>query len=327
MTDNLSTRLQDCTRALNAGKPVVVTDAVRDIGVAGLAGASTSAVNMNFLIKDCRGIIYAGLPASRLAQMDIGRQVGGDVFRSQVHVAVDAIEGVTTGVSAADRAATVHALIDPTTKRNELRSPGHVLPTGVDESGAMSHFNLAEALAHLTARAGMGQGIALSGVLAADGSMANCEQLENFARVHDSPLIDVADVVRARRLAEGWSGPRPDSWTTTLVHLRLGIAVHALGAYQSHETFPVTVLPYCPTGQLVRGSCGCGHLLSQALDHLERSGIGAVAVSWSAPAAEHETVCTGHEESSAIGLEQLLAADLAGASATTPLAFAISKGI
>jgi 3,4-dihydroxy-2-butanone 4-phosphate synthase len=315
--------------ALADGRVVVVTDVIRDIGVVGVAGSRTTPENVNFLIRHCRGIVYAAVSRAQLDRLRIGHQYGADVMREHVYVAVDAIDNVTTGVSAADRMRTIRTIIDPTSTRAALRTPGHVLPTVVDMSGRIETFYVNEALQYLADAAGLGDGLALAAVLAPDGEMATADQLVEFAREHDAPLLDVTDVLRARRAADGWPEPSPGQLTASLRHLRTDIAVTSRGAHQRHDRFPVVVLPFCPAGHALRTPGPCRERLDAALDRLDRDGAGAVVLTWPAGRplppdgdAEPDAERHGgrrHHHTANPRLARLIAADLAAALPTEPV--------
>ncbi len=315
---DLAGTFEAAVAALADGRIVVVTDVIRDIGVVGVAGSRTTPENVNFLIRHCRGIVYAAVSRNQLDRLRIGHQYGADVMREHVYVAVDAIENVTTGVSAADRMRTIRTIIDPASTRAALRTPGHVLPTVVDGSGRIETFYMNEALQYLADAAGLGDGVALAAVLAPDGEMATADQLADFAREHDAPRLDVTDVLRARRATDGWPNPWPGQLTASLRHLRTDIAITACGAYQRHERFPVAVLPFCPLGHALRGPGPCRDRLDAALERLAGGGVGAVVLTWPAgrplPPDGHD----GERHHHAVNprLARLVAADLAAAPPT-----------
>ncbi|MDT5028935.1 MAG: 3,4-dihydroxy 2-butanone 4-phosphate synthase / cyclohydrolase [Micromonosporaceae bacterium] len=301
---------------LRAGGPVVVTDAIRQIGVAGIAGSRVTPTNVNFLIGQCRGIIYAGASRAQLNHLRIGHQHGADVMRSRVYVAVDAIQNVTTGVSASDRAITIATILDPESSRARLRTPGHVLPTVIDDSGQLESFYFNEAVQYLVGLAGLGEGLALSGILAEDGSIASVDALHSFAAEHGAPCLDIADVLRARRALDGWPGPWPGQQTAGLAHLRTDVAITAFAAHERHEQFPVEVLPFCAPAHALRAPGACRDRLDAALAALERHGAGAVVLAW--PAGQPIPTTTGdagaeHDHHVNPGLARLIAAELAAA--------------
>lgn len=309
---DLATTLDDCVTALRDGSVVVLTDRVRGIGVVGIAGARTTPENVNFLIRHCRGIVYAGAPGEQLDRLGIGHQDGSDVLRAQTYVAVDAVVGVTTGVSAADRATTIRTIVDPATSRADLRTAGHVLPTVIDASGRLENFYFNEALHDLITLAGLPPGLALSAVLSDDGAMASVPELAGFAQRHGAPCIDVTDVVRARRFREGWPEPWPGQRVLRLAHYRTDIAVTAVAAHERHEVFPVELLPFCMIGHALRGPVPCRDRLEAALDEVQRRGYGAVVLAWPANrrgAATSAEECPHHRVNPS--LAGLVAAELA----------------
>jgi 3,4-dihydroxy-2-butanone 4-phosphate synthase len=316
---DLADRLDAAVAALRSGGVVVVTDAIRDIGVVGIAGSRTTPENVNFLIRHCRGIVYAAAVRHQLDRLGIGHQHGADVMRAHVYVAIDAVEGVTTGVSAADRTRTIRTIIDPGSTRAALRTPGHVLPTVIDTSGRIENFYFNEALQYLVSLAGLGDGLALSAVLAADGEMASAADLEGFAAEHGAVCLDFTDVLRARRALQGWSRPWPGQLTASLSHLRVDVAVTAYGGYQRHERLPVAVLPFCPSGHALRAPGPCRDRLDAALAAVADHGAGAVVLAWPAgrpiPAGDNNDDNDGerHEHVANPRLARLIAAELAAA--------------
>jgi 3,4-dihydroxy-2-butanone 4-phosphate synthase len=316
---DLAERLAAARKALRSGGHVVVTDRVRDIGVVGIAGSRTSSSNVNFLIQHCRGIVYVGATREHLDHLGIGHQDGSDVLHSMVYVAVDASTDVTTGVSAADRAATIRTVINPATSRTQLRTPGHVLPTAIDTSGSIENFYFNEALHYLISTADLGTGLALSAVLAPDGSMASVEQLTSFAQRHGLPCLDVSDALRARRYAEGWPDRWPRERAFDLTHLRTQIAVTARGAYERHAEFPVELLPFCMVGHALRAPSPCRDRLEAALGRIAQHGTGAVVLAWPSTRRDRDAhVANDHTHTVNPALAGLIAADLAAALPATP---------
>jgi 3,4-dihydroxy 2-butanone 4-phosphate synthase/GTP cyclohydrolase II len=323
---DLLDRLDSCVATLRRGEIVVITDRIRDIGVVGIAGSRTTAQNVNFLIQHCRGIVYGGAAREHLDRLGIGHQDGADVLRSQVYVAVDAVADVTTGVSAADRATTIRAIIDRTTTRAQLRTPGHVLPSAIDTSGRVESFYFNEALQYLITMAGLGTGLALSAVLAADGSMASAHDLLGFAAEHNAPCIDFTEVLRARRHRDGWSEPWPGQRTLTMSHLRTSLAITAVGAHEHHAEYPVELLPFCMIGHALRAPVPCRDQLEAALERMERRGTGAVALAWPAGARGQSPDHAGnHEHRVNPALAGLIAAELAAALPQSALAPATTR--
>jgi 3,4-dihydroxy-2-butanone 4-phosphate synthase len=312
----VSPDIAEAVDRLRSGCHVVLTDRISDLGIAGYAGRAITPESVNFLVTRCRGIVYAGAPRPQLEHLGIGRQHGAGVLQKGILVAVDARGSVTTGVSAADRAQTIRTILDPRTTREHLRTPGHVLPNAIDDTGDVGRYWLSEALAHLVEIAGLGQGVALAGVLAEDGAMATATQLEKFAGETGTICLDIADVLRAQRREQGWAEPWTGHRIVRLAHHRLDLVVTARDAHRVHDEFEVSVLPYCPAGHTLRIAGPCRDALDAAIDEFDSRGRGAVVLVSAAgapPAAcgEHPTTVSPH-------LAHLVAADLAAAQPVHP---------
>lgn len=268
------------------------------------------------MIRDCRGILYAGLPDERLRELDIGRPWGSDVMRSYVYVAVDALDGVTTGISAADRTRTILALMDPASQRSDFRTPGHVVPAAIDMGGDVARFYLTESVQELVTLAGEGEGIALTAVLNDDGHMASVDELHDFAARHDCPIIDVAEVLRSRRRGTGWQAPWKGTRSVSLVHLRRHVALRARDAHRVREVLRISIMEFCMDGHVLGVEGECRDRLHGAVEALGDGDLDALAVTRDTSSDEDTHRCDrrGHYLEP---LADLLAADLAAAVALT----------
>lgn len=302
--------MEKCIEALKSGRPVVVIDPIRNLGVAGLPAAQASVSNVNFMIRECRGILYAGGEAARFDRLGLILQ------DSNVYAAVDASERTTTGISASDRARTIGALFDVTSSRSSFRSPGHVLPVAISTSDAIGGFYLAEALQYLSGLAGFSAGVLLCGILDRKGSMATTASLRRFAERFHLPIMDFISVARVRRMRDGWNRPLSPSGVIAESITRLGwnLVAHTRQAYQGHNRFPVAAFRICPRGYLLRQPCAITDSMDESLDALESQCVGAVAVLWRAedltPAPESADC---RHSKVPLGWHRLLAAELAAA--------------
>jgi 3,4-dihydroxy 2-butanone 4-phosphate synthase len=129
--------LDRAAAAFQDGQAVLFVNEIRDIGVVGAPAGVVSAVMMNFLVSVCRGVVYVAVPEQRLASLDIPPQPHTESGPGHVHVPVDAVADVTTGISAADRARTVHALIDDDARPRDHRQPGHITPMAMHPDGLL----------------------------------------------------------------------------------------------------------------------------------------------------------------------------------------------
>jgi 3,4-dihydroxy-2-butanone 4-phosphate synthase len=180
---------------------IVVDDADRENeGDLIMAAEKVTPAAIGFMVHHTSGLLCVPLVGERLDALEIPLMVptNTEALRTAFTVSVDARHGTSTGISAADRATTIHALVQPSTRPDDLARPGHVFPLRYREGGVLvrrGHTEAAVDMARLT-------GLAPAGVLAEitnpDGSMARRPQLECFAAEHHLELISVADLVSYR---------------------------------------------------------------------------------------------------------------------------------
>jgi 3,4-dihydroxy-2-butanone 4-phosphate synthase len=180
---------------------IVVDDADRENeGDLIMAAENVTPAAIGFMVHHTSGLLCVPLLGERLDALEIPLMVptNTEALRTAFTVSVDARHGTSTGISAADRATTIRALVEPATRPDELARPGHVFPLRYREGGVLvrrGHTEAAVDMARLT-------GLAPAGVLAEitnpDGSMARRPQLERFAAEHHLELISVADLVSYR---------------------------------------------------------------------------------------------------------------------------------
>jgi len=152
-----------------------------------------------FFVRHTSGVICAALPGDTCDALALPLMVppaaNADQFRTAFTVTVDLAVGTTTGISAADRAATLRALADPTTAPTDLNRPGHIFPLRARAGGVLERPGHTEAAVDLARLAGRSPAGVLSELVLDDGSMARLPQLTDFARVHGLPLISIADLI------------------------------------------------------------------------------------------------------------------------------------
>jgi 3,4-dihydroxy 2-butanone 4-phosphate synthase/GTP cyclohydrolase II len=209
--------------------------------------------------------------------------------RTAFTVSVDAGKGTTTGISAADRATTVAALIDPKTQPDDLRRPGHIFPLRYRTGGVLWRAGHTEAAVDLARLAGLSPAGVLCEIVSADKtSMARLPELEVFAAEHGLPLISIADLIRYRRqnemlvrkVSEARIPTRAGDYTAFVYESILDGEQHlalVLGHVDGEQNVLVRVHSECLTGD-VFGSlrCDCGPQLRAALDLIEEEGRGVL---------------------------------------------------
>ncbi|MGU3585974.1 bifunctional 3,4-dihydroxy-2-butanone-4-phosphate synthase/GTP cyclohydrolase II [Rhodococcus sp. C26F] len=281
--------------ALAAGGLVVVVDDDdrENEGDLVTAASTITAEQMAFLVRHTTGIVCAPMPAHRADALDLPLMVehNTDAHGTAFTVSVDHVS-TGTGVSAADRAATMRALADETTAPADLRRPGHVFPLRAREGGVLARAGHTEAAVDLLRLAGAGEVGVIGEIVAEDGSMRRGDDLAEFARIHGLPLLRIADLVHYRAATEPFveyvaEAQMPTEFGTFRAvafrsvlddseHLALVMGDIA-AAGRSREGVLVRVHSECLTGDIL-GSlrCDCGAQLERALEEIAREGCGVL---------------------------------------------------
>ena len=245
---------------------------------------------VNFMLKHARGVLCAPITLSRCEELDLPHQVvtNTSVLGTPFTVTIDKLEGCTTGVSAADRAATIRALADPASTPETFGRPGHVNPLYAQDRGVLRRAGHTEACVDLAKLAGLYPAAALMEVMNDDGTMARLPELRKMADEYGFKLISIADLIAYRLRTESLieKGETVDL-PTAYGHFRLtpfrqvsnGKEHVALvkGEWQPDEPVLVRVHSSCMTGD-VFGSCRCecGEQLHKAMQLIEQEGKGVI---------------------------------------------------
>ncbi|MCK9793678.1 bifunctional 3,4-dihydroxy-2-butanone-4-phosphate synthase/GTP cyclohydrolase II [Isoptericola sp. 4D.3] len=189
-----------------AGRPVVVADDAdrENEGDLILAADAATPELMGFLVRHTSGLVCVGVAGEALDRLGLPLMVetNQDAYRTAYTVTVDAAAGVTTGISAADRARTARLLADPATSPADLTRPGHVLPLRARPGGVLERRGHTEAAVDLARLAGRGHAGVLAELVHDDGTMMRLPALREFAAEHGLTLVSVADLVAYRRATE-----------------------------------------------------------------------------------------------------------------------------
>lgn len=245
---------------------------------------------VNFMARYGRGLICVPATEERLHELGIERmvQVNKDTFRTDFQVSVDAARGITTGISAADRAETIRILADPASEPAHLVQPGHVFPLRARPGGVLQRAGHTEATVDLTRLAGCRPIGVICEILNDDGTMARLPQLRKFAQKHRLKLCTIADLIEYRRtrdkLVELIETVRmPTDYGDFNLHLyrsRVDGQHHVAlvcGEVTGQPGVLVRVHSECLTGD-VFGSrrCDCGPQLHQAMRQISQVGCGVI---------------------------------------------------
>lgn len=269
---------------LGSGRPVVLLDDAGPGPAAGVLVAAAAAVDpatMAFVVRCGSGVVGVALPGERLDALRLPPQVTGGRGPAFA-VSVDLRRGVTTGISARDRAATVRALADPGLRPDDLVRPGHVLPVRARDGGLAERARPAEAALALCAAAGAAPAALLATLVAPDGDVAGPAATAAFAAGHGLAVATVSDLARTmtplRRSVSAVLPTRHGRFTA--VAFDDGASEHlVLLRGEPGPGTAVAVHEECLAADVL-GSlrCGCAGRLDAALAAVDRAGHGAVVL-------------------------------------------------
>lgn len=287
--------VQHALAALAAGGMIVVTDDADRENEGDLVAAAelVTTEQMAFLVRHSTGIVCAPMSAARADELRLPPMVidNTDAHGTAFTVSVD-LAGTGTGVSAADRAATLRALADPATAADDLHRPGHVFPLRARDGGVLVRAGHTEAAVDLLSLAGLSSVGVISEILSEDGSMRSGDDLVAFATAHDLPVLAIADLVRYRRATERLVTQVASSTMPTEFgdfravafrnildgseHLALVMGDVTAASTGMAGTL-VRVHSECLTGDILGSQrCDCGAQLELALNAIADEGCGAV---------------------------------------------------
>lgn len=255
-----------------------------------IAAEKVTPEKINFMLKNARGVLCAPITVSRCEELDLPHQVTNNtsVLGTPFTVTIDKLEGCSTGVSAADRAATIRALADPTSTPETFGRPGHINPLYAQEKGVLRRAGHTEACVDMCRLAGLYPAAALMEIMNDDGTMARLPELREMADAHNIKLISIADLIAYRLKKESIVEKGEEVDMPTLYgHFRLipfrqksnGLEHIALikGDVTTEEPVLVRVHSSCATGDIFGSMrCDCGDQLHEALRMIEKEGRGAV---------------------------------------------------
>lgn len=286
--------IEQAIEDIREGKLVVVADDEDRESEGDLVGAAAKVTPemINFMVKYGRGLVCLTLTPERCRALGLTQMVEdtGDSYETAFTVSVDAAKrfGVTTGISAADRAKTIQVAIDPATEPSDLRRPGHVFPLRARPGGVLQRVGHTEASVDLARLAGLYPAGVICEILADDGTMMRRPQLEEFAARHGLTFVTVAQLVAYRlqnerlvhRVAEarlptpygefriiGYRNDVDDREHVALVY----------GDVQGKESVLVRMHSKCLTGDVFASfRCDCGWQLQRSMQMIAEAGFGVV---------------------------------------------------
>ena len=286
--DSIEEALED----FKAGQFVVVVDDEdrENEGDLIIAAEKITPEDVNFMLKNARGVLCAPITLQRCKELALDPQVGDNtsVLGTPFTVTVDKLEGCSTGVSIQDRAATIQALADPASTPETFGRPGHINPLYAQDRGVLQRAGHTEAAVDLARLSGLQPAAALMEIMSDDGSMARLPELRKRADEWGLKLISIRDLIAYRLKHESLveRGEEVDL-PTAYGHFRLipfrqldnGLEHVALikGDVTGDEPVLVRVHSSCVTGDIFGSKrCECGEQLHLAMEKIEKDGRGAI---------------------------------------------------
>lgn len=245
---------------------------------------------VNFMLKNARGVLCAPITIERCKELGLDRQVEDNtsVLGTPFTVTVDKLEGCSTGVSIHDRAATIRALADPASTPETFGRPGHINPLYAQDKGVLKRSGHTEAAVDFARLAGLQPAAALMEIMSNDGTMARLPELRKHADEWGLKLVSIADLIAYRLRTESMIEMGEEvNLPTSYGHFRLipfrqkanGLEHMALikGDINTDEPVLVRVHSSCATGDIF-GSlrCECGEQLHKSMEMIEKEGRGVI---------------------------------------------------
>ena len=275
---------------IKAGRFIIIVDDEdrENEGDLVIATEKVSVEAINFMLMHARGLICLPMTGERLDELKIPLMVSDNTsnFSTAFTVSVEAKHRVSTGISAADRAETAKAMIDPSITADDLSRPGHMFPLRAREGGVLVRVGHTEAIVDLTRLAGLYPAGVICEILNEDGSMARLPQLEVIAEKFSIKIISIADLINyrrrheklVRRIAEASLPTRYGRFTAIAYRSDIDPAEHialVMGDLSSEEPVLVRAHSECLTGDVL-GSlrCDCGEQVDLALQAIAEEGRG-----------------------------------------------------
>ena len=275
-----------------AGKYVIIVDDEdrENEGDLTMASQFVTSEHINFMARHARGLVCMSLTAERVDQLGIPMMVpsNSDLFGTPFTVPVDARHGVTTGISAADRARTVQVLIDPATTLDDLVMPGHLFPLRAREGGVLVRAGQTEAVVDLAKLAGLYPSGVLCEMMRPDGTMARLPDLKKFGQRHGIRIISVEQLIAYRqrhdklvqRVTETVIPTAYGNWKAIAYKSSIDPDEHVafvMGEIAGDGPVLVRMHSQCVTGD-VFGSmrCDCGEQLEKSMQMIAHEGRGVV---------------------------------------------------
>ena len=285
--------IEDAIKEIRAGRMVILVDDEdrENEGDLTMAAEAVTPESINFMAKYGRGLICLSMTGEKIDSLNLPLMVDNNTsqFQTGFTVSIEARCGVTTGISAADRATTILTAVADDAKPGDLVRPGHVFPLRGKEGGVMVRAGQTEGSIDLARLAGLKPAGVICEIMDEDGTMARMPALENFSKKHDIKICTIADLIEYRMRTESFVRRSAETVVPTLhagefhavvyenqVDDLLHIAM-VKGEIDSNKPVLVRVHSECLTGDIF-GSlrCDCGEQLHKAMGMIDKEGSGVL---------------------------------------------------
>jgi 3,4-dihydroxy 2-butanone 4-phosphate synthase/GTP cyclohydrolase II len=284
--------VKEAIQAVKSGKMIIIVDDEDRENEGDLMVAAEKATPdiINFMAKYGRGLICLPLREERLKALDLPLMVAENTaqFQTAFTVSIDAKEGITTGISAYDRAKTILTAIDPDTSPPDLARPGHIFPLKAMDGGVLERAGQTEAAVDIARLAGSSEAGVICEIMNEDGTMARMPQLEIFSQTYDIPILTIADLIKYRMKTETLVQKIEEADLPTKfgdfkilvfedsIHREQHIAL-VKGSLNKDEPTLVRAHSQCLTGDTFGSNrCDCGAQLHQAMKLIGDEGKGVI---------------------------------------------------
>jgi 3,4-dihydroxy 2-butanone 4-phosphate synthase/GTP cyclohydrolase II len=284
--------VESAIEALRAGRMIIVVDDEdrENEGDLTMAASKVTPEAINFMVKHGRGLVCLAMTPERLDHLEVPLEVADNSSRrdTAMCVSIDAKEGTSTGVSAADRARTIKTAIAKDTTPRDLARPGHVFPLRARTGGVLVRAGHTEAAVDLARIAGLAPAGVICEVMNEDGTMSRVPELRKFARRHGLLMITIADLIRYRmrteslvkRVAKAALPTQHGPFTLHAYDSMIDGETHVAlvrGDIGSGTTVMVRVHSKCLTGDVFHSQrCDCGAQLDAAIERIAAEGRGVL---------------------------------------------------
>ncbi len=295
MEEKIFSSIEEAIEDVKKGIPLIVVDDENreNEGDVVVASEKITPEIINFMAKEARGLICVALLPERINQLQLPPMIPDNtaLHGTDFTVSVDAAFGVTTGISAYDRAFTIKLLIDKNSKPSDFAKPGHIFPIKAKEGGVLQRAGHTEAAVDLARIAGLYPSGVICEIMKDDGSMARLPDLVEFAKKHNLKIITIKDLIEYRRKREKLVEKVVETFLPTefgdfkLILYRdkiennyhIALVKGDLKLKDEKDSILVRVHSQCITGDIFHSKrCDCGKQLHKALQMIEKEGRGVL---------------------------------------------------